>query len=448
MSIEQLIPTFGGLATTAAAFVLALSVIVFIHEYGHYIVGRWCGIQADVFSLGFGPVLFSRYDRRGTRWQIAAVPLGGYVRFSGDGDAASARFDKRELSHEEHRKTLYGAPLWARTLTVAAGPLFNFISAMIIFCGIALFSGVAVDEAKVGGLVELPSYRGDAQQNELRIDDLIVAVDGHNVDSLATFARVSRDIEAARFVSYRVMRDGDEIEVWGPHPLPALAGGVSPQTPASDAGLKTGDVIVSVDGQDVYSFEELRDIVGASNGAELTFRIWRDGRVFEQEVTPRSMDMPTFDGDFETRWLIGVTGSMAIEPQIRMPSLFEAVKYGFDNTQRVIVTSLSGLWHIVTGAISSCNLRGPLGIAEGSAAAASLGVTSFVSFIAVLSVAIGIMNLFPIPVLDGGHLVFYAYEAIARKPPAEKVVQVIMSAGFVFLIAVMMFSLSNDVFCP
>ncbi|MDP5349562.1 MAG: site-2 protease family protein, partial [Paracoccaceae bacterium] len=134
MDIVSFLPQFGGLAMTLAAFVVALSVIVAVHEYGHYIVGRWSGIHADVFSLGFGPVLFARVDKRGTKWQVALLPLGGYVKFRGDADAASAGTDEqaiRTMSEAEKRSTMNGAPLWARTATVAAGPIFNFVLAII-----------------------------------------------------------------------------------------------------------------------------------------------------------------------------------------------------------------------------------------------------------------------------------------------------------------------------
>ena len=160
------------------------------------------------------------------------------------------------------------------------------------------------------------------------------------------------------------------------------------------------------------------------------------------------MDLPTADGGFETRWLIGVNGGLAFSPQTRMPGVVESLDLGLGQTLVIIRTSLSGLWHMLSGAISSCNLSGPLGIAETSAAAASAGAVSFVWFIATLSTAVGLMNLFPIPVLDGGHLVFNVYEAAFRRPPSPRVLNAMMMVGLVVLVSLMVFALTNDIFCP
>ena len=172
-----LIPQFGGLIWTLLAFVIALSVIVAIHEYGHYIVGRWSGIHADVFSLGFGPVIYSRFDKRGTKWQIAALPFGGYVKFAGDADAASgkdvAAMEAAEADPKRLRATMHGAPLWARAATVAAGPVFNFALSILVFAAIGLSVGVPRDPMTVGEMHPLPF-----EQNELVEGDEIVSIGG------------------------------------------------------------------------------------------------------------------------------------------------------------------------------------------------------------------------------------------------------------------------------
>ncbi len=161
MDITTLIPQFGGLIWTIAAFVLALSVIVAIHEYGHYIVGRWSGIHADVFSIGFGPVLYSRVDKRGTRWQFAALPFGGYVKFAGDANAASGKDEDAMAEIEDDpvklRATMHGAPLWARAATVAAGPVFNFVLSIFVFAAVVLTDGVSRDPLTVGEMRPLPA---------------------------------------------------------------------------------------------------------------------------------------------------------------------------------------------------------------------------------------------------------------------------------------------------
>ena len=156
--MEVIVAALGGTVWTVLFFVIALSVIVFVHEYGHYIVGRWSGIHSEVFSIGFGPVLFSRTDRRGTRWQVAAIPFGGYVKFLGDADASSVRQgDVSGLSADERRHTMAGAPLWARTATVAAGPVFNFILAFLLFVLVAFLTGVVREEPTVGKMWSLPT---------------------------------------------------------------------------------------------------------------------------------------------------------------------------------------------------------------------------------------------------------------------------------------------------
>jgi regulator of sigma E protease len=160
------------------------------------------------------------------------------------------------------------------------------------------------------------------------------------------------------------------------------------------------------------------------------------------------MDLPLQEGGFETRWLIGITGGMLFEPRAETPSLLEAARYGVNQTIFIVESSLSGLYHMAVGAISTCNLQGPIGIAETSGAAASQGWLSFIWFIAVLSTAVGLLNLFPIPVLDGGHLVFHAFEALTGRPPSDGALRVMMGAGLALMGALMIFALTNDLFCP
>jgi regulator of sigma E protease len=444
VDIVGLIPSFGGLIWTLAAFVVALSIIVAVHEYGHYIVGRWTGIHAEVFSLGFGPVLFARTDRRGTRWQIAALPLGGYVRFLGDADASSGKVDATvlaALSESERRHTMAGAPLWARSATVAAGPLFNFALSILVFSAFFLFSGVAKDLPVVGATKDLPVA------SALAAGDLIVAVDGRPVADLAAFTAVIEAIPPAPAVRYTVERDGATITVDGPYPFPAVVDAVQPQSAASDAGMRPGDVVLAIDGVPVNAFAELRAAVGASDGRPLLLTVWRGGETLDIALVPRRVDLPLPEGEFETRWLIGLTGGLAFVPEARTPGPFEAIALGAEQTWVIARTSLSALWHMVTGAISSCNLRGPIGIAETSGAAAAQGVDSFIWFVAMLSTAVGLLNLFPVPILDGGHLVFHAWEAATGRPPGDRAVRALMAGGLAILVTLMAFALTNDLFC-
>ena len=444
MDFGGLIAGFGSVGFTLVAFVVALSIIVAIHEYGHYIVGRWCGIHAEVFSLGFGPTLFSRVDKHGTRWQLAALPFGGYVKFMGDKNAASGMDGEAMagLSPAERRRTMHGAPLWARALTVAAGPVANFLLAILIFTGFVLWSGIATERAVIGSLQPYP-FDGPSLQE----GDEITAINGTPTPDLTAFLDVSDTIPAAAAVSYTVRRADETLTVAGPHPRPAIADGVMPQSAAFEAGLMTGDVIQAVDGTPLYSFNQLREIVGASEGKPLALRIWRAGETLDMTLSPRRSDVPKAEGGFETRWLIGLNGSMLFGPEVRDAGVLESISYGARQVWTIITGTFSGIAHIVRGDISTCNLKGPIGIAETSGAAATMGVESFIWFLAALSTAVGLMNLFPIPVLDGGHLVFHAYEAIFRRPPSERALQVLMMTGFSMIMALMVFALSRDLLC-
>lgn len=450
MDAIGLIPDFGNLAFTVLAFLGALSVIVAVHEYGHYLVGRWSGIHAEVFSLGFGPVIFSRVDRRGTRWQIAAVPLGGYVRFLGDGDAASATQDEGFLEHlvkaereKELRRSMFGAPLWARSATVAAGPVFNFILAALVFAGVFLSQGRAIEPPTVGELVALP-----AGQAGLEPGDTILAVEGMETPDYGSLYAALNEIEVAASVTYTVRRDGAETEVEGVWPYPGIVEVVQPGSAAMDAGLQSGDVILSIDGEPIVAFKQLQGIVLASEGRELALEVWREGETLDIGLAPRRTDLPLPEGGFETRWLMGLTGGFLFVPATEPVGPLEALGNGARQVWTVASSSLSALYHMVTGAISSCNLRGPIGIAETSGEVASQGLAEFIWFIAVLSTAIGLMNLFPIPVLDGGHLVFHAWEATTGRPPSERALRYLMGGGLAVIITLMVFALSNDLFCP
>ena len=443
--MTELIPQFGNFAFTIIAFVVALSIIVAIHEYGHYIVGRWSGIHAEVFSLGFGPVLASRVDRHGTKWQLAALPFGGYVKFLGDADAASGRDGAAidALDAQERRRSMHGAPLWARAATVAAGPVFNFILSIVIFAAVLLFSGQASDVPRVGEIRPMP-----AEMAVLEVGDQITAIEGLPVETLADVFEIGRALAPAATLSYDILRDDQAMTVDASFPLIPVIGSVTPRSAAMDAGLEEGDVIRRINGDPVYAFNQLRDAVEASQGAELALEVWRDGEVIEISLAPRRMDLPSPDGGFETRWLIGVTGGLFFSPEVERVGLGEAVTAGASTVVMVVRTSLSGLWHMITGAISSCNLQGPIGIAETSGAAASQGLDTFFWFVAVLSTAVGLLNLFPIPVLDGGHLLFHAFEAVAGRPPSDKALRIFMTVGLTLILGLMLFALTNDIFCP
>ncbi|PIL19492.1 hypothetical protein P775_15240 [Puniceibacterium antarcticum] len=447
MDMTTLIPQFGGVLWTLLAFVVALSVIVAIHEYGHYIVGRWSGIHAEVFSLGFGPVLFSRVDKRGTQWQFALLPFGGYVKFKGDSNPSGGTDQAKmsALSKEERRSTMNGAPLWARTATVAAGPMFNFMLSIVVFTGIFLLRGVVSEPLTVGELRPLPAVQ------ELQIGDEIAAIEGNvppAFDDPVAFSSFLDNLPVQEQLTYTVLRDGSERDVTGPYVYPPLAGQVVPRSAASDIGMRAGDVIQSINGTPIFAFDQLRQEVETSEGAPLDLKVWRDGEVLAMTLTPRSTDEPQADNSFRKVYRIGIAGGIFFEPATVTPGPWDALTAAVGQTGTIIEGSLSGLWHMVTGAISTCNLSGPIGIAETSGAMASAGTASFIWFIAVLSTAVGLLNLFPVPVLDGGHLCFFAFEAVSGRPPSDLALKVLMSIGLTLVLGLMVFSLSNDIFCP
>lgn len=445
-----LIPQFGGLIWTIAAFVLALSVIVAIHEYGHYIVGRWSGIHADVFSVGFGPILYSRVDKRGTRWQIAALPFGGYVKFAGDSNAASGK-DEEAMAEVEAdpvklRATMHGAPLWARAATVAAGPIFNFALSIIVFSLVMLSSGVSRDPLTVGEMRPLP-----VEAEGLQAGDEILGINGGDLPSAEdseTYRTFIEMLPHEPVLSYDVRRDGEVFSVDGPYILPPLVNTVAPQSAAISAGIEQGDVIVAINEKPIYAFDQLKSAVEGGNGASLDLTIWRDGETLPVTLTPKRVDEPQEDGGFQTQWRIGIVGGLAFDAATESPGVGQAFVSGAQQTWRIIEGSISGLSHMITGAISTCNLSGPIGIAQTSGAMASQGAQSFIWFIAVLSTAVGLLNLFPVPALDGGHLVFYAYEAVSGKPPSDKALRVLMTFGLATVLTLMVFALGNDLFCP
>ncbi|MFT4013497.1 MAG: RIP metalloprotease RseP [Paracoccus sp. (in: a-proteobacteria)] len=433
----------GGLAWTVGAFVLALSIIVTVHEYGHYIIGRLSGIKAEVFSLGFGPRLISRRDRHGTLWQVAAIPLGGYVRFLGDANAASA--GSIPVDPARARQSLTGAPLWARFATVAAGPVFNFILSILVFAGVAIWQGIPTDTPQVGRISPAPP----GVRIGLEPGDRILAVDGQPVETWRDLAELAGRLVPRPVHDWTVERQGAQRVVPGPDPMPALVAGVAPRSPAASAGLMGGDVILAVDGAPVSRFDELRTLVAQAQGRPVLLRVWREGQgEADYTLSAREQDLPTADG-FEKRWMIGVTGGGTwFQPATRPTGPAEALGLGVARTWDIIASSVGGLWAMATGQIGSCNLGGAISIAESTGQAASAGGSDFIWWIAVLSAAIGFLNLLPVPVLDGGHLMFYAYEAVAGRRPSDRVLDVLSALGMAAVLSLMVFGLTNDLFCP
>jgi regulator of sigma E protease len=436
------IPLVGSAIAAVLPFIVVLGIVVFVHEYGHYIVARWCGIRSEVFSIGFGPVLWSRRDRLGTLWQVAALPLGGYVKFVGDADGSS-RADRKSLERmpaAEREHSFHGATVYRRMATVLAGPAFNFLLTILVFAGLALWQGIPTERPTVGEVRTLPGI-----DQPLRSGDVLLAVNDAPVTGFDDLYRAAQEMPNPGPMALRIERDGETLEVSAPFPLPPLVEGVEPLSPASEAGLRRGDVILEADGRPLGSFEALRAIVLASGGRALPLTIWRDGATLGLEITPMERDTDDGAGGFERRVMIGVAGAPLYLPATETPAPWTALAYGAERTWAVIVQSLNGIRSIITGALGAENLQGPLGIAQISSETAAQGLLNFVALIGVISTAIGLLNLFPIPILDGGHFVAFAIEAVRGRPPSPAVMQIAMSIGLGLILLLMVFATYNDI---
>ena len=353
-----------------APFLLVLGIVVFFHEFGHFQVGRWCGVKADVFSLGFGPEVYGRVDRHGTRWRLALIPLGGYVKFHGDANAASAGADLSAMSPEERRISFATQPVWKRALIVVAGPLANFILAVMIFAGVAFFVGQGVMTPRV--------------------------------DSL---------------------RPGEVAEA---------------------AGFKPGDMIRSINGKPIASWSELQRIVQVSAEVPLSFVVERDGQEVALTATPKLRVLDTPFGKNRVG-LIGLNGSTRPDDwKVQRFGVLESVNQGVKETLYIAERTLVLIGGLIVGAESLDQVSGPIGTGYVAGKVAAFGFAALMNLTAVLSVSIGLLNLMPIPMLDGGHLLFQAIEAVKGKPLSERVQEYGFRLGFAFVIALMLFTTFND----
>lgn len=351
---------------------VVLTAVVFVHEMGHFLMARWCGIRVAAFSVGFGRELAGFNDRRGTRWKISAIPLGGYVRFEGDENAASVP-DADALSRipESERIGLFHfAPLWKRALVVVAGPMVNFLLAILVFA--AIFS---------------------------------------------TFGR--------------------------PHILP-IAQTVVPGSAAERAGLKPGDRILSVDGSPIESFAELQSIVMLSAGERLALAVDRQGQTVMLTAIPERQEQPDHLGGTHR---IGVLGlSSAGQVDVRRDDPVTAVREAVHETGLIIDRTLTYIGRLVRGRETTDELSGVIRVAQVSGAvAASGGIPGLIYLMAVLSVSIGLFNLFPVPMLDGGHLLFYAIEAVRGRPLSPRLQDIGFRIGFALVIMLFIFVTVNDI---
>ena len=447
MEYALFIPQFGNLLITIAAFIVCLSIIVFVHEFGHYYIGKLSGIHAEVFSIGFGPVLLSLNDKNGTKWQISALPLGGFVKFLGDKNLASSpNIDLKSAKDSTvfSRATMQGAPLWARFMTVAAGPLFNFIFSGIIFFVVYMNQGVTKFPLTVEKVFTTP------YQQQFEKGDVISSINGvlihKNINELKYLFENSG---SEKEFTYIVERNGQKISLENVIQNPPRIAQVLPKSAAITAGLQKGDIILSLNAQKISSFNNIKILVESSKGEALAVEFLRDGQLRKTILKPLIVDVPTEGGGFDRMYRIGIVSEyFPFEPETQKQSILIAVRGAFESIYLIMEGSVKGLYHILFGNISSCNLSGPISIAETSGQMVKQGGLNYLWFIAVLSTAIGMINLFPIPVLDGGHLLFFAIEAFVGNKPNPKTINFFMTIGFFLLIGLMVFSIFNDFLCP
>ena len=348
-------------------FLIVLTVLVFIHELGHYLIARRNGVKIEVFSIGFGPELYGWWDRAGTRWKFSAIPLGGYVKMFGDADASSGLpINLSKLSLEERELSFHCKRLSQRAAIVAGGPIANFVFAIVAL--------------------------------------------------------------AVLFMTY------------GQPFTPAEVGQVVPGSAAEAGGIRPGDAVVSIDGQSIDRFEDVQQIVRMNPAVDLTMVVKRDGQPVTLHVTPSRVE----ESDRLGRREIGQLGIRGGAPKYVRRDPASAVVRAFDETWNLSATTLEAMWQMVLGRRTTDELGGPLRIAQLSGEVAQGGIVPLIWFMAVLSVNLGLINLFPVPVLDGGHLLFYAAEAIRGKPLGQRAQEYGFRIGLALVLTLMVFATWND----
>lgn len=357
------------------SFALIISIIVFIHEYGHFIVARLCGVKIETFSIGFGREIIGRTDKRGTRWKIALFPLGGYVKMYGDASAASTPdMDKiNAMTDVERKQSLHHKPLAAKAAIVAAGPIANFLLTIAVFTYFIYTVGIASTEPVVGSIM--------------------------------------------------------------------------PNTPAASAGLKPGDRIESVDGRTMRTFNDIPEALITNLYTPVKLVVKRGDKVMNLTITPIEYADKDITGNVEKRPLIGIKSQQITRKDVTFPT---AIWLATEKTYSMCATNLKALGQMVAGDRSVKNLTGTLGIAKLSGDITKQGesaretLLTMLWFIAVLSSGIGLVNLFPLPMLDGGHLMFYSIEALSGRPVSERIMEYSYRFGFAVIIMLMAFTLFND----
>lgn len=436
---------------TILPFVAVLVTIIFVHEYGHYIVARWCGVHAQVFSIGLGKEIVSRHDKRGTKWRIAILPIGGYVKFLGDTNAASMPVDDENtepgLTKFEQDHSFPTAALWKRAAIVAAGPIFNFVLSILIFAALSITYGLVTNNPVAGNI-------NSSTSNFIR-GDVIKEVNGRSVDTLSQAVEtvILEEVNPARIT---VERNNREVSFEQVFELPmATVNFVQTDSPADIADLQVEDTILEINGTPVKNFRDVQSTVAnwQEGSKPLRFVIARNNSNLNVDITPKLQErMNPQTQQPEMLPTIGISSGGAtpedvfgFEASREKFSPLDALWFGTQRTYDIISVSLSYMADMITGKQSTDQLGGPIGIARISGDAAQSGAENFLAFIALISTSIGLLNLFPIPILDGGHLVFYAIEAVRGKPASQRLMEISTSIGVTMLLGIMIFATWNDI---
>ncbi|EAR21508.1 RIP metalloprotease RseP [Nitrococcus mobilis] len=446
-----------GILIDVLAFVVAIGVLVIVHEFGHFWVARRMGIKVLRFSVGFGRPIWSRIGRDGTEYAVAGIPLGGYVKML---DEREAEVAEEQRAHAFNRK-----PIWARNLVVVAGPLFNFLFAILAYWAIFVIGSTELRPV-IGKVVEgTPAASAGFQRgDEVRAiadeatpswtDVLMELLDkGAGSGQLAVQVETEQGVEATRYLDLGEIgplgKNPDVLGALGFRPwLPRVEPKVSqvlPDSAAAAAGIEPGMTIVRADGQPIDIWQDLVRYVQARPGEQTTFTIEQHGQQRQVVVTLGSRRA-------ENGTRVGVLGVMPVVPQQDIESLHHTVQYGpieaigraLNQTWDASALTVKMLWRMVSGEASMKNLSGPINIAQYAGVSASLGVTPFLKFLAIVSISLGVINLLPVPVLDGGHLLYNSIEWVKGRPLSDRAQGIGQQIGIVLLVFLMVFAFYND----
>lgn len=435
-------------------FLVVLGILVAFHELGHFLAARWVGVKVLKFSLGFGPKLLGRQVGE-TEYLVSAIPLGGYVKLFGEEETEA-------ITPEDRRRSFAHQSLWGKVLIVAAGPGFNFILAYLIFATwLATGYTLPVPSFKdIAPVLEAVAPDSPAAKAGLMVGDQVKKIDGRDIATRVELLDAATKGKGAP-LTLEVLRDGriqtltvtpiqapaptqrndDSGYYLGIEEIPPIVNEVVPGKPAAAAGFREGDRVLSIDGHTIHTWTQMTGLVKDSPGKTLQVDVLRDGHRVSLSVTPLA-ESATVNGQAVQVGKIGIAGPD--RSLMRSANPMMAVYNGLEATWKWTELTVVGLYKMIIGDISSKNIGGPLTIAKISGEAAAQGPANVIFLIALLSINLGVLNLLPIPILDGGHLLFFLIEGILRKPLGERQRELAQQVGLVLLVGVMIFAFWND----